>query len=1223
MAATHRGESTGLIREYFSFDRDLDNLFVESGRQAHVIWRLDGSFGGLRAVSTEIVNPPGGGTEGIWAEPLRLADYVHLHVGDAAGGLAAVERNAKRHSRRVGWTDIDYEFGSHPYLKVRKTIWVPLQRPAVVVEARLENRSDQPRSLCLFVEFRSHLSIGWPRREGGRNTAAFDPALPGIVAHDEGHPEWTALCASSRPPEAWHLGDFAPHLIGTGGLSARSGGATGPGPGCSCLQFGVTLPPDGGTTVAVVVCGSPRSEEEARATCREICSRREELREEKCRHYADLFSRTAVLDSPSYVFNKAFLWAKLGTEDFKHHDPRLGFLFFAGYPAYNFYFASDTMLILRGSFAFGDFEDARRMLRTIVRYQATEAGRDTLPGEIWHEMSTTGDRISPNFAGFLFPGVIRAFFEWSADRAFLEEMYPCVCALVEWGYRMDANGDGLLENGPEGEMADSASEDRNVERSHYTVQVQWLDALREGVHLAGLVGDADSAARWTETATRVRDLVNRVYWNESKRCFEETIRPDGTLDTSGKGLANLDPTMVDEGKAAATARLLLDEEAYLADIEAFTERQRFEEVFSTHRAYMSWYVMERGRRVLQLYRTHRAEPAYRALEEIAASPFHWTTPGMWPEVWAVDEPSVLRARGCFHQAWTGSHGFIHPVVSGMLGIRPDAPRDGLAFEPHLPPHWPRLALRRMRLGDGWFDVGCEQGDGWRRLSVRNDGGRPLSVELGFVLPAGVLLRELLVDGRARELSGVDARTTASDTHVGVTVTAPPGAEASAELRWETAPLSLAFVAVAASGAPMGRSEPGPVFLPRLRPGSSGAVEAEIGNRSCRRARVEIGLELQGDGVRVARSRRMIDLEPGAERRERFDLEALPDASEGYRTLRLRIHGDPALLLERTAHLPVFRSLAPSLDARQVARIGRPFVVQVSIASLAADPLTAEARLEWPGGWDDRGSGDGAAAVEPGGRESLAFSAAPVAAGERELEVAVRCRETGEEWRLGHRVSVLPAETRMVLHSGFLRCPIASGGGIEVVNLPANYAVRRPHVLEQLLGQADLVLTSDQHDAVFPDAEIAAIVEFVRRGGSLVFFCHWSAPWGRGFFETFGNFASSALPDILPLRMRKGITHARAVRLAPAGSPVFGGIAWDTIPAYDHNDAELREGATLLAASEAGAPLIASWRHGAGGVLAIAIDCFGFESYVEGLSFDFWPGKPALVGAAVRSMLEAR
>ncbi len=488
MPATNPDDGPRLIREYFSFDRDLDNLFVEAGRQAHVIWRLDGSFGGLRAVSTEIVNPPGGGTEGIWAEPLRLADYVHLHVWDAGGGLTAVERNARRHSRRVGWTDIDYEFGSHPYLKVRKSVWVPLQQPAAVVEATLTNRSDRQQSLRLFVEFRSHLSIGWPLREGGRNTAAYDPALPGIVAHDEGHPQWTALCASSLSPEAWHLGDFAPHLIGAGGLAGRAGGRTEPGPGCSCLQFDVTLPPDGLTSLAVVVCGSPHSEDEARATCREVHARLAELREEKRRHYADLFARTAVLDSPSYVFNKAFLWAKLGTEDFKHHDPRLGFLFFAGFPAYNFYFASDTMLILRGSLSFGDFEDARRMLRTIVRYQATGPGRDTLPGEIWHEMSTTGDRISPNFAGFLFPGVIRAFYEWSADRSFLEEMYPHVRALVEWGYRMDTNGDGLLENGPEGEMADSASEDRNVERSHYTVQVQWLDALREAAHLAGADG---------------------------------------------------------------------------------------------------------------------------------------------------------------------------------------------------------------------------------------------------------------------------------------------------------------------------------------------------------------------------------------------------------------------------------------------------------------------------------------------------------------------------------------------------------------------------------------------------------------------------------------------------------------------------------------------------------------------------------------------------------------
>ena len=53
MSGKTSDDAPRLIREYFSYDRDLDNLFVEAGRQARVVGRLDGSFGGLRAVSTE------------------------------------------------------------------------------------------------------------------------------------------------------------------------------------------------------------------------------------------------------------------------------------------------------------------------------------------------------------------------------------------------------------------------------------------------------------------------------------------------------------------------------------------------------------------------------------------------------------------------------------------------------------------------------------------------------------------------------------------------------------------------------------------------------------------------------------------------------------------------------------------------------------------------------------------------------------------------------------------------------------------------------------------------------------------------------------------------------------------------------------------------------------------------------------------------------------------
>ena len=111
--------------------------------------------------------------------------------------------------------------------------------------------------------------------------------------------------------------------------------------------------------------------------------------------------------------------------------------------------------------------------------------------------------------------------------------------------------------------------------------------------------------------------------------------------------------------------------------------------------------------------------------------------------------------------------------------------------------------------------------------------------------------------------------------------------------------------------------------------------------------------------------------------------------------------------------------------------------------------------------------------------------------------------------------------------------------------------------------------------------------------------------------------------MLPLRFRKGIRHARSVELTTEGQRVFAGVPWSTIPAFDHNAADLLPGARLLASTPDGAPLAAAWSFGKGAVLAVGIDCFGFESYVEGLSFDFWEGKPLLFKAAVDWMLGNR
>lgn len=115
-------------------------------------------------------------------------------------------------------------------------------------------------------------------------------------------------------------------------------------------------------------------------------------------------------------------------------------------------------------------------------------------------------------------------------------------------------------------------------------------------------------------------------------------------------------------------------------------------------------------------------------------------------------------------------------------------------------------------------------------------------------------------------------------------------------------------------------------------------------------------------------------------------------------------------------------------------------------------------------------------------------------------------------------------------------------------------------------------------------------------------------------------AKSDLPQTLPLHYRRDIRHATTVRLTTEGERIFSAVPWSTIPAFDYNVADLVPGARLLAATTDGAPLIADWSFGEGRVMAIAIDCFGFESYVEGRSFDFWEGKPRLFREGVRWLL---
>jgi hypothetical protein len=235
-------------------------------------------------------------------------------------------------------------------------------------------------------------------------------------------------------------------------------------------------------------------------------------------------------------------------------------------------------------------------------------------------------------------------------------------------------------------------------------------------------------------------------------------------------------------------------------------------------------------------------------------------------------------------------------------------------------------------------------------------------------------------------------------------------------------------------------------------------------------------------------------------------------------------------------------------------------------------------------------------------------------------------------------------TPQVVYVGFLAPPFR---GLDLRHVPLNYASRRPQALLDLLPTARAVVLTDQQDAPLSEPLAEALASYVtERGGALLFFCYWSAAWGRGFFDTYCSIARSSIPDLLPLTFRRApIQTTSRLRVAGPGQHLWADLPWQDAPAIDYQPADLRPGALAWATAEASADalagkrptgdasrdvlaakkptadsagdvLAASWTLGAGRVVAIGLDAFGFGHG----TLVHWPGQRLLLGRALEWLL---
>ncbi|WP_123041975.1 glycogen debranching protein [Cohnella candidum] len=731
----------------------IRDLYICAGNRSYMVGSQNGGFPDFgHHVQDEM--------GGLWDHPIKLMDGFWLRIADredteTEGGV---------------WLDAADTFCNYPYynefvyrlekwgLEVVRHQFCPDDTEGFVVTYRLRDKSGEGRRLAVEFNGRSDLSPVWFSEhagiEDGQDEGSIDWESHTFRGRDDRNP-WFVIFGSDQPFADAHIGQDPEGPRATAGLGVSAG-----------LTYEVEIPAGEQAVIRFFIAGSYRSEEEASQTFDRLKREHAELLEAKRARYESLLNKT-VLTLPDDRLRYIFDWVKFHNDWLVREVPEIGRGFGAGHPEYPWWFGCDNSYALLGLLPVGQH---RLALETsdLIRSVSERANGN---GRIIHELSTCDVVANPGNTQET-PHYIQSvweLFSWTGDRAFLERAYPTVKKGLSWLLEeMDPDGDLL----PEG-YGIIEIEGLNVELIDTAVYT-W-SALQCGARMAELFGEMELASRYSETALRLGDKINRDLWIDSEGLYADAMAP------VGKVLERM-PLYIARARAdgaESAARQMEEMQAVMGGMDPDQERPwlfknwvintpmevglapRDQAVRALDRMGTEEFTGPCGTYLSGMYRTNMmtistgvqavAEAKYDRMDEslrfirLIASTFNLRLPGSISEM----SPDY----GCFVQAWT-NYGMAWPLMRFMFGIQPESHLNKLTLRPRLPSEWKEASVERVELGSGArsneLDLGIELGseqdayriklanEGWNIvLDVPNASGAEIRLDGARIQPEAV------------------------------------------------------------------------------------------------------------------------------------------------------------------------------------------------------------------------------------------------------------------------------------------------------------------------------------------------------------------------------------------------------------------------------------------------------------------------------------------------------
>ena len=430
------------------------------------------------------------------------------------------------------------------------------------------------------------------------------------------------------------------------------------------------------------------------------------LREQHHR-LAHLKQRTASVATGDPVVDTAWPWAVARLASFIGNCP-YGRGVMAGYaasrpgwgrarPGYAWFFGRDTCWSVDAMLSIGMHDDARTAISLFV---------DTMDvtGKSAHEITTSG--VVHYDAADATPLLLRAvasYAAWTGDRAQIQEWWPAMRRAVDFCVTCDRDGDGLPENSGVGHgWVESGPLGGGAVTSY--VAAIWIDALRKLRPVAHAIGDEELARRLAALSDHAMRGFESLRDPASGRVgLHRTV--DGRLATDLTALSAVPIALgVDTSPSADEILEVLASPPFSAPWGLRmlpTDDPRYDPV--AYHAGTVWPLFT-GWAALADARRGAADRCFTRIRSTAVLMAH-RCKGAFDEVLHGDTGEA--AGVCPDQAWSAAM-VIAPVMTGLLGVAPDAIRAECRFHPRLPRALTRLAASGIRVGDVMLSVVCQR-----------------------------------------------------------------------------------------------------------------------------------------------------------------------------------------------------------------------------------------------------------------------------------------------------------------------------------------------------------------------------------------------------------------------------------------------------------------------------------------------------------------------------------